>query len=206
MYNKIQETGDTMQQESMDTKSILATALMELTSRKNFAKITIADITHVSGFNRQTFYYHFRDKYELLSWIYEQEASQVFDEDISLENWHRYMAVLLQHIRSNKWFYSNTIRHDESYFQNFIFTLTSTLFYKAIDALDLHHQLDASDKKFYAKFFSFGISGVVINWIKSDMKESPEQVASALKSLAQDSEKLAYEKYRESYRKMKGTT
>jgi transcriptional regulator, tetR family len=38
------------------------------------------------------------------------------------------------------------------------------------------------------------------------MKESPEQVASALKSLAQDSEKLAYEKYRESYRKMKGTT
>ena len=69
MYNKIQETGDTMQQESMDTKSILATALMELTSRKNFAKITIADITHVSGFNRQTFYYHFRDKYELLSWI-----------------------------------------------------------------------------------------------------------------------------------------
>ena len=49
MYNKIQETGDTMQQESMDTKSILATALMELTSRKNFAKITIADITHVSG-------------------------------------------------------------------------------------------------------------------------------------------------------------
>ena len=171
MYNKIQETGDTMQQESMDTKSILATALMELTSRKNFAKITIADITHVSGFNRQTFYYHFRDKYELLSWIYEQEASQ-----------------------------------DESYFQNFIFTLTSTLFYKAIDALDLHHQLDASDKKFYAEFFSFGISGVVINWIKSDMKESPEQVASALKSLAQDSEKLAYEKYRESYRKMKGTT
>ena len=109
MYNKIQETGDTMQQESMDTKSILATALMELTSRKNFAKITIADITHVSGFNRQTFYYHFRDKYELLSWIYEQEASQVFDEDISLENWHRYMAVLLQHIRNNKWFYSNTI-------------------------------------------------------------------------------------------------
>ena len=79
----------------MDTKSILATALMELTSRKNFAKITIADITHVSGFNRQTFYYHFRDKYELLSWIYEQEASQVFDEDISLENWHRYMACLL---------------------------------------------------------------------------------------------------------------
>lgn len=192
--------------ESMDTKSILATALIDLSARKNFTKITIADITHVSGFNRQTFYYHFRDKYELLSWIYEDEAQQVFDEDISLENWHRYMAVLLQHIRNNRAFYSNTIRSDESYFQQFIFKLTSSLFYKAIDTLDLHHQLDVSDKKFYAEFFSFGISGVVINWIKSDMKESPEKVANALKSLAQDSEKLAYEKYRESYHKMKGAS
>ena len=99
-----------MQQESMDTKSILATALMELTSRKNFAKITIADITHVSGFNRQTFYYHFRDKYELLKWIYTDDAQQVFDENLSFENWPKYISALLNHMRSEKDFYINTIR------------------------------------------------------------------------------------------------
>ena len=56
-------------QEHLDTKRILAAALKQLTCRKSFDKITIADITQQSGYNRQTFYYHFRDKYELLNWI-----------------------------------------------------------------------------------------------------------------------------------------
>ena len=188
--------------ETMDTKNILATALVELSKHKSFEKITIADITQASGFNRQTFYYHFRDKYELLSWIYHQEAAHVFDKNINLENWHSYIRVLLIHIRNNRDFYTNTIRSNESYFQEFVFNLTSDLFYRAIDTLDLHHQLDASDKKFYSEFFSFGVSGVIINWIKSDMKESPEKVANALRSLAIDSEKLAYKKYREAYQKV----
>ena len=54
-------------QEHLDTKRILAAALKQLTCRKSFDKITIADITQQSGYNRQTFYYHFRDKYELLN-------------------------------------------------------------------------------------------------------------------------------------------
>ena len=35
------------------------------------------------------------------------------------------------------------------------------------------------------------------------MKETPEKIANNMKSLAQDSEKLAYERYRESYTKIR---
>ena len=190
--------------DTMETKNLLASSLIRLTSHKSFDKITIADITAASGFNRQTFYYHFRDKYELLSWIYQRDATQIFKKDITLQNWHDYIRVLLQFIYQNKTFYINTIRCDDQYFHNFIFKLTSNLFYKAIDSLDKKQQLDHADKMFYSEFFSFGVSGVMINWIIKDMKEDPIKVANALKNLAKDSEKLAYEKYQNTYHSRKG--
>ena len=189
--------------ESNTTKETLADTLKILTSKKPFSKITIADITKISGFNRQTFYYHFRDKYELLQWTYEQDAASIFDENIDFENWHRYMASLLSLIKQESDFYQNTISCDETIFRSFIFSLTTSIFYLAIDTLDLHHQITQNDKTFYSEFFSFGIAGVIINWIKSGMKESPEKLAGNMKSLAQDSEKLAYERYRESYTRIK---
>lgn len=192
-------------QETMETKNLLAIALIKLTAHKSFDKITISDITEASGFNRQTFYYHFKDKFELLSWIYQQDAIRVCKHDISLENWCEYIKKLLEFIYEHKTFYVNTVRYDSSYFHEFIFKLTSSLFYRAIDSLDQRQQLDQTDKVFYSEFFSFGISGVMINWIKSDMKESPNRVASALKNLAKDSEKLAYQKYQITYTNRKGT-
>lgn len=183
-------------QETLDTKLILAQALKRLTKRKSFDKITITDITHESGYNRQTFYYHFRDKYELLSWIYEYDAHQIFDEHLSFENWHKYIAALLHQMRKEKPFYINTIHSDDRYFQSYIFALTKSIFYIAIDHLDIHHQLGENDKIFYSEFFSFGVSGILVNWAKNDMKEEPDKVSVNLKSLAQDSEQLAYEHYR----------
>ena len=56
------------------TKHAIAAALKELCREKSFDKISIADITSTCGLNRQTFYYHFEDKYELLNWIYYTEG------------------------------------------------------------------------------------------------------------------------------------
>ena len=59
--------------DSLITKKAIAAALKQVCREKPFDKISIADITAVCGLNRQTFYYHFQDKYELLSWIYYNE-------------------------------------------------------------------------------------------------------------------------------------
>ena len=50
------------------TKFAIAFAFKELLLEKSIDKITINDITEKCGINRQTFYYHFHDIYEL-SWI-----------------------------------------------------------------------------------------------------------------------------------------
>ena len=50
---------------SQITKNALATALKKLLSKKELSKITISNITEECGVNRQTFYYHFKDIYDI---------------------------------------------------------------------------------------------------------------------------------------------
>ena len=55
------------------TKYALAQALKELLKTRPLEKISIGNICEVCGMNRKSFYYHFRDKYELVNWIYYTE-------------------------------------------------------------------------------------------------------------------------------------
>ena len=51
---------------SLTTKKAIYYALKELLKEQPFNKITINDIAKQSNINRQTFYYHFIDKEDLV--------------------------------------------------------------------------------------------------------------------------------------------
>ena len=57
------------------TKKLFADALKKLMVTKSFAKIGVGDIAKACGMNRNSFYYHFKDKYELLNWIFFTEIT-----------------------------------------------------------------------------------------------------------------------------------
>lgn len=181
--------------EANHTKEMLAETLRQLTHKKSFAKITIADITQASGHNRQTFYYHFRDKLELLQWIYEADAKAVFDDQLSFQNWEGYLAALLDVMLQNKVFYQNTISADEEVFKTYLFNWSKDIFLQAIEHLDDAHRLSMDDKAFYSEFFSFGLAGVVVSWVKQDMKASPQKVAKDMRGLVNNSERAAFAHY-----------
>lgn len=55
------------------TKQALAAALCALMAEQPFEKINVAHICERCGMNRKSFYYHFRDKYDLVNWIFDTE-------------------------------------------------------------------------------------------------------------------------------------
>lgn len=55
---------------AIDTKSIIANALLELCEKKPLNKISVTNIQDKTGISRQTFYNHFRDKHDLIQYIY----------------------------------------------------------------------------------------------------------------------------------------
>ena len=56
--------------DAVSTKQALAKGLKATLEHKSLDRVTVGDITTFCGLNRQTFYYHFEDKYALLNWIY----------------------------------------------------------------------------------------------------------------------------------------
>lgn len=55
------------------TKRVLAEALKELMEEMPFEKINVGLICGRCGMSRQSFYYHFKDKYDLVNWIFDIE-------------------------------------------------------------------------------------------------------------------------------------
>ena len=64
---------------SQTTKRALEASLKKLLLEKPLNKITINDITEDCGVNRMTFYYHFKDIYDLVDWILTEDATKAME-------------------------------------------------------------------------------------------------------------------------------
>ena len=177
--------------ESLITKKAIVQALKEVCRTKPFDKISVTDITEICGLNRQSFYYHFQDKYELLSWIYYYENFSKITEDISFENWDLKILEMLGIMEREKGFYCNTLKEQQHTFESYLLDMAKTLFMEAIVRLDERKKLTEEEREFYGEFYAYGICGVIISWGLKGMKQPPEEVARRLKKLAEDSEKAA---------------
>ncbi len=71
----------------LDTKSIIANGFLELTKHKNPDKITVIDICKQSNVSRETFYYHFADKYDLFKWMYKQNLAERIHKHSQDSSW-----------------------------------------------------------------------------------------------------------------------
>lgn len=56
------------------TKLWIANTMRELMKQKSIDKIRVAEICKAAEIQRPTFYYHFRDKYDLVAWMFCEDA------------------------------------------------------------------------------------------------------------------------------------
>ena len=66
-----------MSENPSETKILMAQALKRLIKDRPFAKITVQDIVAECNINRNTFYYHFENNYDLLYFAYELEVQNI---------------------------------------------------------------------------------------------------------------------------------
>lgn len=91
------------------TKRALAAALKELMQEKPFPKISIGDICEKCEMNRNSFYYHFKDKYDLVNWIYYTEFVTVIQKKENCTGWEL-LEAFCAYFYENRSFYSKTLR------------------------------------------------------------------------------------------------
>lgn len=182
--------------ESVLTKKVIADGFKAVMGKKGFEKITIADITDHCGLNRQTFYYHFQDKYDLLNWILYNEVIVPFTNDLTIDNWNDKLLGILYVIRDNARFYSNAFNtpHGDE-FRQFLFNAVTAVLSDVIDQFADGYTINDEDKQFIAEFLSYGVSGSVTKWVRTGMKQTPEATAKFLQELVNGFKSFAASRY-----------
>ena len=175
--------------DTLKTKCALADALIKLCQTKSFNKISITDITHEVGIKRQTFYYHFEDKYMLLAYVYHQTALYYLDDNnISLDNWESQAYNMLKAIKHYAKFYHNTVNANQSILMNEFLLIIEHRFKHLFNLFDKQQRISKQNKTFYAKFFGYGCSGLLLDWIINDYPQKPATLAHQIAQLAKDTE------------------
>ena len=171
------------------TKKMIAQVLVQLVEKKPFSKITVQDIAQAAGINRQTFYYHFADKRELLQWVYRQDSlCYLTSSELSLENWEEQARKMLVAMKANAVFYQETVAAQQDILVQEFAEIVHRLFQKLFETVDQEGLLSEADKVFYGRFFSYGCSGVLLDWIKGGYQETPLAISAQLFRLAKDVE------------------
>jgi probable dihydroxyacetone kinase regulator len=184
--------------DSLITKKALASGLKELTKKKSFDKITVHDIAEICSLNRQTFYYHFQDKYELLNWIYYNEAISLIIDDLNYNNWDAKLLNMLTKMKEESYFYENTLKLSaDNGFRDSLFGIASELFQNIIDKIFEHNTFGEDERKFISEFYAYGIVGVIIAWAQRGMKETPEYITSQLRNVSYGTQKFAAKRFME---------
>lgn len=89
------------------TKRALSQALKDLLMTENFDKISVGSICEKCGMNRKSFYYHFKDKYDLVNWIYYTEFLSVIHENETLTRF-QLLEEICTFFYENRLFYQKT--------------------------------------------------------------------------------------------------
>ena len=143
------------------TKRALADAFKNLASKKDVSEITIKEITDKCGLKRQTFYNHFKDKYDLMNWIYDTEFIGVAKNKNYQSGWELAEDVC-EYFYVNRDFYRKALRIDE---QNCF-----SEHFRGIAVIILYNDLgkffgEDEDLSFYVDFYADALVCAIKRWL-----------------------------------------
>lgn len=169
---------------SAPVKYQLAAALKAKLTSTSIDKITIKDLTDACGVNRQTFYYHFEDIFDLLKWLCNIEAEQVMRLQDNAVSWKESFSSLLGYIRENKSFCLSLLNSVEHRFlKNTLTEYMEQLTRKSVCTELSRFELNNSDRfahkqelfDFHIRFYSAAVASMIESRLLGDIKLSDEK-------------------------------
>lgn len=170
------------------TKRAIEQSLKNLLLKKPLTKITISDIAEDCGINRMTFYYHFKDIYDLVEWSCIEDAKKALDEKMSYDTWQAGLLQIFKAVHENKPFIMNVYHCvDREQVEKYLEPLTYNLLVDIVEEQSKDLNVDKADKDFIARVYSYTFVGLMLDWIKDDMKGDPEILVEKLALVIKDS-------------------
>ena len=182
---------------SQVTKRALEASLKKLLLERPLDKITVTDIAEDCGINRMTFYYHFRDIYDLVEWACQEDARRILDGKRTYTTWQEGFRRILDGLIDNRPIILNVYRSvRREQVENYLYKVTYALLDGVVEEQAQGMSVRQEDKAFLATLYQYMFVGLMLDWIKSDMKGDPQAIVSRLELAIHGNIRAALERLR----------
>ncbi len=183
------------------TKKMIKKAVYELLDKKNFNDISITDITEQADINRGTFYLHYVDKFDLIEKLENEILEELMNfakdttfEDVFIFDERLNQVVINQPVPFIKKIFE-FLQTNEILAKAFLGANADPKFRDRLKDFILHRLKDNSfitsvninnfivPSEYFISYIMSAHLGVVLQWVNSGMKESPDEMALILTRL-----------------------
>ena len=166
---------------AISMKQLLAQSMLKLCKTIPLTSITIKHLLTDTGMSRQTFYNHFKDKQDLIQYIYEEFIIPDFTIQTPTNlNFYQSLQITLQNIQTYHYFMKQACQIQG---QN---NLTSYI-YQHCESFDMQWHQTLYGKQpmpetlqFAIKYHANASTNMTLSWILSDMPVSCEELANLI--------------------------
>ena len=156
---------------AVSTKEALASALKQMMAVKPIGKITVKDLVEICGVNRQTFYYHFDDVFDLLEWVFEEDANRVLPHTVVYEHWREDVLGFMEYLQENSTFTMNVYNSNSRlYMLRYLKEKMGDCIRSFAVIVSEGKNIDRQDFEFVVEFYSTCAIGFISQWLDMGMQ------------------------------------
>ena len=177
---------------SDQTKQAMVSALKAMMIQKPVDKITIQDITDRCGIRRQNFYYHFADIYDLMQYMFQEEAVSLLEQHEGTLLWQEGLLQMFRYLEKNRTVCLCALRsvgrdHLRRFFQTDIYAIIHRTVEQVGTEIGADLGGDAQpDIDLVTHFYVVALSGMVESWLLEEIDLTPEQLIAFADQMLQD--------------------
>lgn len=162
---------------NLATKQAFADSLRILLTQKDIRKISIGELSAHCNKNRNTFYYHFTDIYDLLHWTLSQETDSINKTLLKYDNVKDALHYVLVYIDSQreliKKIYLSLGRNimRDLYYNSFYSLLLKTV---QNGEKNMNIFVGEEFENFLTNFYTEALGGIIAQWLLDENPDSTE--------------------------------
>lgn len=159
------------------TQKFIMSTFMQLLENESLDKITVRDIVEECEINRNTFYYHYSDIYDLLDDVFRVETEKFMAGDVDEnttfgEEYERAAQFVLKYRRAILHIYDSKKR---DVLENYLETLAFSFISRFVKKEAQGYKLSEEDIDYITGFYTHAIVGNTLEWIKRKLPSGQEK-------------------------------
>ena len=177
------------------TKKKILQEFKNLLDKHDMDKITVCDIANNCNIKRQTFYYHFSNLNELISYGAKCYINDII-EGKRFATWQDKFEYILDNIKKDKDSFIRIILQKTSYdIGKCVYDIFEDNVRETISGFKKEYNILINDEDFITSFYCFGLSGIVLKWFDNGMKEEPKILVHKIDMIIDGTTQRAFQKF-----------